>query len=210
VYPTDTEYYIIVGDHSAWGDYEHSPTKEIRTGVCHSVINDTHAYINVTYSDELDKTNLVDVYVTQRDPNDPRTPINIDSDTGTASNETFVFIVADYTGEDYHIQLIIDHEEFGDVVRDHSVHFPGMLVDLNLPPFAFLVVSFLMIVFVAGMFSATTAETGAMVCCAMAWVFLAFGWLSSLGAFAPISVTLASVYAVAINISARHRKGGYI
>ena len=209
--PKNSLYYITASS-GGWDGLEggHSVAKEIHTDATAQVINDTHAYINVTYTDALNDTSNVSVWINQSDPNSPRTPVVIDSDTGTLSTETFIFVVTDYKGEDYKIHIVATHNEFGTIERHHGVHMPGMLVDLNFPPFAYLLISFVVVLFVAGMFSQTNPETGSIVCCVLGWIFLAFGWLETLGMFAALSLTLASVYAVAINISARHRKGGYI
>lgn len=209
--PKNTLYYITAspGGWKGW-EHDHSPAKEIHTDATARVINDTHAYVNVTYTDALNDTSSVSMWVNQSDPNNPRTPVVIDSGHGVLADETFIYIVSDYKGKDYKIHIVAEHNEFGTIERYHSVHMPGMLVDLNFPPFAYLMISFVVILFVAGMFSQTNPETGAIVSCVLGWVFLAFGWLETLGIFAALSLTLASVYAVAINISARHRKGGYI
>ena len=210
LYPKDTEYYIIIGETTPWSDYEHIRYDEIHVAFTSSVINDTHAYINVTYKDDLNGTSALVAYINQTNASGSHTQVMIASYTftGNLNDTNHSFIVTDYQGQSYLGRVWHEHNEFHSWY-DHIIQFWGMRVDLGLPSGVYIYIAMILIIFVGAFFGATTAATGSVVICALGWVFLSFGWLHELGIFAPISITAASVYAVVTVLNERNRKAGY-
>jgi hypothetical protein len=72
--PKDTRYVIIIGIGGKWTEYDDRPMDSIHITVKKSVINDTHAYINVTYKDDTNGTLQLMAWINQTNPHDPRNP----------------------------------------------------------------------------------------------------------------------------------------
>ncbi len=210
VHPRDERYTIIIGLTGKWTEYEDRPMDSIHITVKKSVINDTHAYINVTYRDDTNGTLQLMAWVNQTNPHDPRNPTGIASHTfsGNLNDTNHSFIVSNYKGQSYQVRIWHEHDQFG-TFYDRSIRFAGMLIDLGLPTAFYFWFSIATLFFVAAFFGATTTSVGSIIVCALGWVFLAIGWLTALGIFGPISLTLASVYAVANNLITRHHRGGF-
>lgn len=208
--PRDSRYIITIGIGGKWTEYEDRPMDSIHITVKKSVINDTHAYINVTYKDDTNGTLQLMAWINQTNAHDPRNPTGIASHTfsGNLNDTNHSFIVSPYTGQSYQVRIWHEHTQFG-TFYDRSIRFAGMLIDLGLPSAFYFWFSVGTLFFVAAFFGATTVSVGSIIVCALGWVFLAIGWLSALGIFGPISLTLASVYAVALNIITRHHRGGF-
>ncbi|OEU75465.1 MAG: hypothetical protein BA864_00310 [Desulfuromonadales bacterium C00003093] len=210
VHPKDDRYTIIIGLTGKWTEYEDRPMDSIHITVKKSIINDTHAYINVTYRDDTNGTLQLVAWINQTNAHDPRNPTGIASHTfsGDLNNTNHSFIVSNYKGQSYQVRIWHEHDQFG-TFYDRSVRFAGMLIDLGLPTAFYFWFAIATLFFVAAFFGATTTSVGSIVVCALGWVFLAIGWLAALGIFGPISLTLASVYAVANNLITRHHRGGF-
>ena len=210
IHPKDTRYVIIIGIGGKWSEYEDRPMDSIHITVKKSTINDTHAYINVTYKDDTNGTMQLMTWINQTNPHDPRNPTGIASYTfaGNLNDTNHSFIVSPYKGQSYQVRIWHEHNQFG-TFYDRSVRFAGMLIDLGLPSAFYFWFSIGTLFFLAAFFGATTTSVGSIIVCAFGWVFLAIGWLTCLGIFGPISLTLASVYAVANNLITRHHRGGF-
>ncbi len=210
LYPKDTEYYIVIGETTPWSDYEHIRYDEIHVAFASRIINDTHAYINCTYRDDLNGTTALIAFINQSNASGSHTQIMVASHTfaGDLNDTNHSFIVSPYKGEAYICRVWHEHTEFHSWY-DHIVQFWGMKVDLGLPAGCYIYISMILIIFVGAFFGATTAETGSVIICALGWVFLSFGWLHELGIFAPISISAASVYAVVTVLNERNKKSGY-
>ena len=210
LYPVDNEYFVIVGSTSPWTDYEHRPCDNIHIDVSKEIIDGTHAYINVTYLDDLNMTTELKMWINITNTSDPRNQTVIATWTAPplTNSVTHSFIVEDYAGNDYHVRVWHEHDEFG-TIYDKVVSFWGMLVDLGLPVMSYTYISIIILLFVGAMFGATTAPTGSVVVCATGWVLLAFGWMWYFSIFAPISLTMASIYAITTVLNDRNRKAGY-
>jgi hypothetical protein len=210
IHPKDTRYVIIIGIGGKWTEYEDRPMDSIHITVKKSTINDTHAYINVTYRDDTNGTLQLMAWINQTNPHDPRNATGIASHTfaGNLNDTNHSFIVSPYTGQSYQVRIWHEHDQFG-TYYDRSIRFAGMLIDLGLPSAFYFWFSIGTLFFLAAFFGATTTSVGSIIVCAFGWVFLAIGWLAALGIFGPISLTLASVYAVANNLITRHHRGGF-
>ena len=212
LYPRDDYYYIIVGDTSTWTDHEHALYEEIHITVAKRIINDTHAWINVTYHDNLNGTTELDAYINETNLEDPtnETLIAHHAFTGNLNDTSYNFTVPMTGGQAYFVRLHHEHTEFGSTWFSYAVRRAGMLVDLGIPSGTYIYICIILILFVGAMFGGTTATTGAVSISVLGWLFLAFGWLQpSMGIYATICVSAASVYAVSVAITHRQRKAGY-
>jgi len=210
LYPKDTEYYIIIGETHPWSDSDYILYDEIHVAFTSRIINDTHAYINCTYKDDLNGTTALIAYINQSNATGSHTQVMVASHTfaGDLNDTNHSFIVENYKGESYICRVWHEHTEFHSWY-DHIIQFWGMRVDLGLPSGVYIYICMILIIFVGAFFGATTAETGSVVICALGWVFLSFGWLNEMGLLAPISISAASVYAVVTVLNERNRKAGY-
>ena len=212
LYPKATEYWIIAkATESGWADYDYDPTRYIHIGVSKNEINDTHAFINVTYLDDLNMTTALRMWVNQTNASDLLgDQIMIDSwiSPGSNNSTSHSFIVSDYRGQDYMVYVWHEHDEFG-TTYSRPIRFIGILIDLGLPTISYAYMSFAILFFMAAMFGATSTSIGGIVTCVTGWLLYAIGWLGILGLTAPICLALASTYAVGVMLADRARKGGY-
>lgn len=211
LYPKDTEYWITCGTTEPWSDYEHDPTRYIHITVSQYEINDTHAFINVTYLDDLNKTTALRMWVNQTNMSDLLGDEVLIASWDSPSNNNSTshsFMVTNYRGRDYKVQVWHEHAEFG-TTYTRAVRFAGMLIDLGLPTVAYAYISFAILFFIGAMFGATSTSTGSIVVCVMGWLLYAIGWLGILGITGPICLALASTYAVGSAINHAARRGGY-
>ena len=212
LYPRDEYYYIIVGDTSTWTEHGYAMHEEIHITVSKKIINDTHAWINVTYTDDLEGTTELETYINETSLEDPANETMIAHHTfiGDMNDTSHNFTVPMGGGQAYFVRTHNTHTEFGDNWYSYVVRRAGMLVDLGIPSGAYIYICIVLTLFVGAMFGATTSTTGSIAISVLGWLFLAFGWLQpAMGIFATISVSAASVYAVATAISHRQRKAGY-
>ena len=212
LYPKDTEYWIIAkAVDGGWADYDHDPTRYIHISVSKHEINDTHAFINVTYLDDLNMTTALRMWVNQTNASDLLgAEIMIDSWDAPANNSSVShsFVVTNYRGQDYMAYVWHEHDEFG-TTYSRPIRFIGILIDLGLPTISYAYISFTILFFMAAMFGATSTSIGGIVTCVTGWLLYAIGWLGILGLTAPICLALASTYAVGVMLADRARKGGY-
>jgi hypothetical protein len=208
LYPIENSYPVYIYDTLAPDD-EDIESEEVAVSVTTAEINDTHAYINVTYTDAMNETTDLNIYINQSDESDPfnQTIITF-ANLGATSSVTHSFIIDDYPGQAYFINIGATHTTFGDIQRTYSVRFDGMLEDYGFSKiWVWIGVGGMM--FVAGMFKASKAEQGALVVCVVGWVFMGFGFFDSLGSQAVTSMaaglSLATVLAVGANMSKRNR-----
>lgn len=212
LYPKATEYWIIAkATEGGWADYDHDPTRYIHISVSQNEIDDTDAFINVTYLDDLNGTTALRMWVNQTNASDLLgDQIMIDSwiSPGSNNSTSHSFIVSNYRGQDYMVYVWHEHNEFG-TTYTRPVRFIGILIDLGLPTISYAYMSFAILFFMAAMFGATSTSIGGIVTCVTGWLLYAIGWLGILGLVAPICLALASTYAVGVMLADRARKGGY-
>ncbi len=161
--PTDAEYYIFL----EWVDTGDTflPPNQFYQDVNVTITkNDDTGQVTIYYNDSLEETNSLKFQIGQVDNNGTFVLIE-ESDEFTENVKTHVFTVTNYVGQDYQVKVIVDHDSFGAVTKTYGVSFPGS----NLPfgrGVAYLCVLILMI---AGMqFSATDANSGAILICGLA------------------------------------------
>jgi len=195
LYPKDTEYlWLITRGNDAFQDHEILERDAIITTVSKSVINSTHAYINVTYNDTLTQTTNITIYLNQSNA----TMLNSSNSTG---NMTASFMVNNYQGKSYLIHFFGQHSEYGTIDYTYSVLFEKTDVGISgIPSALWLWFAVGIMFFTAAIFTASTVELGLIIVCAEGWIFLALGMFGSLGTTGTtrfgIALTLISVLAI--------------
>ena len=211
LYPKDEKYLIFVASTGSWTTYDEPIDEVIGIEVSTEIINSTHAYVNVSYTDTMSETTAATVYLNQSNSSDPYNQTVIDSQTGHTNNWTHSFIVSDYEGESYYIHVVATHTTYGTIDQTYAVQFDSDIGLPGLPDKMWLYVSILIMMFTAGMFGASTATEGAAIICVEGWVFLFFGWFSSIDNNGIIAVGLgfATVVAIIANINKFSKKEGH-
>jgi len=208
LYPKDTEYlWLITRSNDAFQDHDILEKDAIITTVSKSVINSTHAYINVTYNDTLTQTTNITIYLNQSNS----TMLNSSNSTG---NMTVSFIVNNYQGKSYLIHFFGQHTEYGTIDYTYSVLFEKTDVGISgIPSALWLWFGIGISFFVAAIFTASTVELGLIIVCGLNWVFVATGVYGAMGTVGltrfVIALTLISVLAVMAYAKKQQTKEGY-
>ena len=204
-YPKDDLYSVYVIQQSLEPEEEYS-VEDITTRVTKETINSTHAYINVTYYDELDETTSLKINLNQSNTGDLFNQNTIDSYSGATSDTTVSFIVENYAGEDYFVTIDADHTTFGDVTRTYAVSFYGMEDDHGFEQ-VYIWIAIACIMFSGAVFKATNARTGTFIVSIVAWIFIIMGWFDNLGEKGVLAITAATTLATILSIAAIMAKG---
>ena len=204
-YPKDDKYNVYVITKTIISDDQYS-SEELDISVSKQTINNTHAYINVTYLDHLNETTGLSVYLNQSITNDPFNQTVIDSYSGASNSTIISFVVEDYAGETYFVNIDVDHITFGDVERTYAVKFDGM-EDAHGFSQVYIWLAIGGIMFSGMIFKATNARQGAFVVCVVAWVFIILGWFDNLGDKGVLAITAGVTLATILSIAAIMAKG---
>jgi len=204
-YPKDDQYNVYVITQTIIPDEQYS-SEELDISVSKQTINNTHAYINVTYVDNLNETTGLSVYLNQSIPNDPFNQTVIDSYSGASNSTIISFVVEDYAGETYFVNIDVDHITFGEVERTYAVQFDGM-EDAHGFSQVYIWLAIGGIMFSGMIFKATNARQGAFVVCVVAWVFIILGWFDNLGDKGVLAITAGVTLATILSIAAIMAKG---
>jgi len=198
VYPADTEYLIFISSTGSWTTFDEPIHDVIGIEVSTEIINSTHAYVNVSYTDSMSETTAATVYLNQSNSSDPYNQTVIDSQGGLTNNWIHSFIVEDYEGEGYYIHVVATHTTYGTIDQTYAVQFDSDIGFPGIPDKVWLYISILVMMFTAGMFTASTAQEGAMIICIEGWAFLLFGWFDSIDHNGAIMAGLGFATVVAI------------
>jgi len=99
--------------------------ENIDIGVTTSNINDTHAYVNVSYYDAMGETSGLVMTLQQYINNDPGNYTTLDTyNAGTTSNTSKAFVVSNYDGESYVVTVAGTHTTHGEIDKIYGVTFP--------------------------------------------------------------------------------------
>lgn len=208
IYPAKNAYpvYIIK---SLLPDDEDVETTEVVVSITQAEINSTHAYINVTYTDAMAETTDLNIYINQSNEADPQNQTVITSAAlGATSSVTHSFLISDYQGQAYFINIGATHTTFDTISRTYAVKFDGMAEDYGFERFwLWLGVGGLM--FLGGIFKSSKAEKGALIVCIAGWIFVGMGFFDALGSSAltgmKAGLGLATVLAIMANMSKKDR-----
>jgi len=205
LYPKEDHYNVYVVTKTIIPDDDYS-SEEIDITVSKQNINSTHAYINITYLDNLGETTGLNVYLNQSIANDPFNQTIIDSYSNAANSTTISFVVEDYAGQTYFVNIDIDHITFGDVQRTYAVKFDGMQ-DAHGFSQVYIWLAIGGIMFSGMVFKATNARHGMLVVSVVAWIFIILGWFDNLGDKGVLAITAGTTLATILSIAAIMAKG---
>ena len=187
IYPVKSEYpvYIIK---SLLPDDDDIETEEVVVSITTAEINDTHAYINVTYTDAMAETTDLNIFINQSDESDPFNQTVITSAAlGATSSVTQSFLISNYEGQAYFVNVGATHTTFESIKRTYAVRFDGMVEDYGFGRmWVWIAVGGMMLL--GGMFKASKAKQGALIVCIAGWVFMAMGMFDVLGSGAKLSI----------------------
>jgi len=206
LYPKEDHYNVYVITTTVEPDDDYS-SEEIDITVSKEVINNTHAYINVTYLDNLAETTSLNIYLNQSTTDDLFNQTVIDSySVGTVNSTNVSFLVEDYAGETYFVNFDIAHTTFDEVKRSYAVKFAGMTEDHGFSQvYIWLAIGGIM--FTGMLFKAGNARYGAFVVCVVAWVFIIMEWFDNLGDKGVLAITAGVTLATILSIAAIMAKG---
>jgi len=211
LYPKDEKYLIFVSSTRSWTTYDEPVDSIVGIEVSTEIINSTHAYVNVSYTDSMSETTAATVYLNQTNTSDPYNQTVVSSQGGYSNNWTHSFIVSDYEGEGYYVNVIATHTTYGTIDQTYAVQFDSDIGIPGIPDKVWLYIGILIMMFTAGMFGASTATEGSAIVCVEGWVFLFFGWFNSIDSTGAIAAGLgfATVVAIIANINKFSKKEGH-
>ena len=198
VYPKE-ERYIIVCSVIRWEQNGTEEMRELTINVTTNTINDTHANITIEYDDPSNATTNLTFYVNRTTNYNKQENVgvyNVVSD----SNVTHSFTVTPISGRSFFVRVVTENSEWGTKTWDFAVKFPGLRFDLGLPSIVYPMIAIALILFTGGLFGASSATQGSLICCLEGWIFLGMGWFSSV---APaVTMTMALSLATVVSILA--------
>jgi hypothetical protein len=211
LYPVDDHYYIIVSTiDDGWDTYPTPISDAIDFTLTKSIINSTHAYINVSYNDSLAETTDLKVYLNQTNESDYFNQTNLDTwAPGATSSGNHSFIVSDYSGESYIVHLVVEHTTYGEIDSTYSVSFKDDISSKfpGIPPSVFLYVSIFLLLFFGGIFVSTNVEKGMLLVCILFFVLYGLGGFSSLPSNVQNSMLAGGILGFILSIIANLNKG---
>ena len=211
LYPKEEEYLIFIASADPWTIYDEPIDDIVGIGVTTEIINSTHAYVNVSYTDTMTETTAATVDLNQSNSSDAYNQTVIDSQSGFTNNWTHGFIVSNYKGSSYYVNVLATHTTYGAIDQTYAVQFEDDIVIDGIPTKAWLYISLLVMMFTGAMFAGPSKEGGAMIVCIEAWAFLMFGWFASIDhdGIMTVCIAVATVVAIIANINKFNRKEGF-
>ena len=208
IYPKDERYNLVVSDGWKWQKAGTEEQKEMSINVTTLIINTTHAYINVSYNDPSNQTTNLTIYVNQTVNNNEEECLNSSNWVNT-SVQNYSYIATPYKGRAYKIQVVTEHEEWGNKTWTYAKRFEGMLIDLGLPSIAYPMIAIAVLLFLGGVFGRSSATQGSLVICFGGWFFWAIGFLTMIPTATILSaLALASVVSIIAIMMEKSRKTG--
>lgn len=217
LYPVDTHYYIIVSSTlGSWDTYDIPISDAIDFTISKSIINSTHAYINVSYNDSQAETTDLKVYLNQTNESDYFNQTNLDTwNAGATSSGSHSFIVEDYAGQAYIIHLLAEHTTYGTIDSTYSVSFKDDIAGKfpGIPPSVWLYGSIFILLFFGGIFTVSNCERGMLLVCIMFFIFYGLGTFASLPSNVQQSMLaggiLGFILSVIANLNKANREEGF-
>jgi hypothetical protein len=206
MYPKKDEYTVYVISQTLEPD-DTFESEEIDISVTKNTINSSHAYINITYLDNINETTVLNVWLNQSNTANLTDQTLIDSYYSTGeSNASISFIVEDYAGQSYFVNVEAAHSTFDSVKRSYAVSFDGM-ADSHGFGSIYVWLGIGAIMFSGAIFKATTARQGAFIVCVVAASVTWLGFFDNLGSTAVLAIKGGTTLGFVIALAALLAKG---
>lgn len=217
LYPVDDHYYIIVPSVlDSWDEYETPISDAIDFSITKNIINATHAYINVSYSDSLAETTDLTVYLNQSNASDYYNQTNLATwAAGANSSGTYSFIVTPYAGESFYVHLMAEHTTYDTIDSVYSVSFADDISTKfpGIPASVWLYAGVFILLFTGGIFVKTNVEKGMLLICVMNFIFIGLGIYKSLPNNIETNILggtiLAFIFAIIANLNKSSKEEGF-
>lgn len=207
VYPKD-DYYLIKYGASPWQPVNGTATDRITTLITTNTTG-TQGEITVWYLDLNDETVSVDINISRQVIGNESVVVDTWSGGG-AGPWSESFLVDEYQGETFFIDIHIQHNDFGDIYRNYAASFKGIRVPLgDIPDDLYIFISIGLLFLVGGIFTATSSQFGTVIVCFFGWILWTIGWMDALGPMAPLALAFASILAIIGVVTKRYREEGY-
>lgn len=155
--------------------------------------------IVATYNDATQTTSTV-VMTLYQVVDGNRTQIA--SNPATSWNYSQTFSPSSPSGNSYILEIVAQTGEYGEVVREYGIDFPGPQIKIgNLPDGAYVVISFLILVLLGAAGTYITSRMFALVIVIVGIVLWWAGWLFALGPAGGIALTICFILAIAYYIA---------
>ena len=208
VYPKE-ERYIIVCSVIKWQQEGTEEMRELTINVTSNTINDTYANITIFYDDPSNATTNLTFYINRTTNYNKQENIGM-YNVADDSNVTHSFTVTPISGRSFFVRVVTENSEWGTKTWDFAVKFPGLRIDLGLPSIVYPMIAIALILFTGGLFGASSATQGSLICCLEGWVFLGMGWFSSIASITTMgaALSLATVVSILAIVIEKGRRTG--
>jgi PKD repeat protein len=136
------------------------------------------------------------------------TETSINYQTLPSGNFTLNIPVSDYAGNSYYVHIIATQSDYGTVKHDFGITFPKAKQNpLNLDDKTLFQGCMIVLFLLAGIFTATTKDKGALITCFAAWIMFGLGYMDYVGSvvmFAALS--FATVMSILFIIAVRRER----
>ena len=215
IYPSDSGIIYLIVSTSTGNFYTSGSDKaqQINISISTNMLNSSYAYINTSYVDGLAQTSGLTFYLNQSIAGDPNNQTNLQTISG-GSNSSFnaSFLVNQYSGNSYLVNIQLTHATFGAQYFGYGVQFPAKPSALgNFDATVLLMLGVGFVLFIAGMFGQTTATQGSGIVVGVVWILygaLNVLTIANVGAGFVLAMVLATILAVVANITERQRREG--
>lgn len=207
LYPSGSTYYFSMGG-TAYNYTQNDVNYQVNTTVLTKIINDTHAYVNLTYIDGLNETLTNIIYLNQSNASNPQVQTNLQSyNCGTNATCNASFIVQNYGGTDYLVNDVFTHTTFGSQIRSSGVHFRGLAGgDIGIPLLWLAIFAISTLVFSAAFFGQSSREIGSALVCVLAWIYIEAGFFDYFGTSGTVIIVAGTSVATFVSAFAVIRK----
>jgi hypothetical protein len=208
IYPKDDHYVIIVGGVLEWWGEGTEEMMNLTIDISTTILDDTHANITVVYSDSSGNTEELWIYLNTTANYTERSCLDSYNVSGT-SVVTHNFTVSPYSGRSYFVNVVAQHPSFGTKVWSFAVKFKGLLIDLGLPYSVYPFLAFALLIFMGGLFGATSAAQGSLITTFGGWLLYGIGWFTTIADTTMIAcLSLATLVSILLIKAEKSRKTG--
>ena len=206
--PTESTYYIVLEDIETTLLPDNQFYDIVSINITKTEINSTNAQINIVYNDSAENTNSI--YFELGQSYDNGTLNILDTSAVYSEDCNIAFNVTGYLGQSYIIRAVIDHGDFGEIVKYYSVDFPSNALPFTGKGIVYLCIIILFVV--AAQFGKADSTQGAILLCGLTWffwgmdIFVTFG--ETINSLIGVGLGIATTYALLAYINKKRTEEG--